>query len=332
MELPVLKPGPGYLSAFEEGYFQVAGTARGFGFTWHEVRGFRPSLRPATKDNADPDGGRIFYKEEPIRVDLVFGLPATLRGRVIDDHGKPLAGVPVQVGYCDDPRRPGGYGVSNCLRVDPTGGTMPSAKGSFNAIGSLPEAMRSTRTGPEGSYRIEGLPREAQLLTLVDPGPEYDPFSESIATTRVAIQGVRSLGYDGVLDHTFQSPVEARFRVKHAGTNQPAAGVTVRAKSDRTMIRGGGVGVTDADGRATLRLRPGDYSLIAEPAFGSLDLPAHGSCRVEKGLVSEFADVNLPQGAAVVIEAIDAKAGTGVEGVSFAYETDTTRQRRELHS
>jgi hypothetical protein len=126
--------------------------------------------------------------------------------------------------------------MSNCLRVDPAEFTTQSAKRSFNAIGSLPEAVRSTRTGPDGSYRIEGLPREAQLLTLIDPGPEYDPFSESIATTRVAIQGVRSLGYDGVLDHTFQSPVEARFRVKHAKTNQPAAGITVRAKSDRTML------------------------------------------------------------------------------------------------
>jgi hypothetical protein len=98
------------------------------------------------------------------------------------------------------------------------------------------------------------------------------------------------------------------------------------------MIRGGGIGVTDADGRTTLQLRPGDYSFIAEPAFGSLDLPAHGSVLVEKGLVSQFSDFVLPQGAAVIIEAVDAKTGAGVEGVGFNYETDSTRQRQELRS
>jgi hypothetical protein len=54
--------------------------------------------------------------------------------------------------------------------------------------------------------------------------------------TRVTIQGVLSLGNDGVIDHTFLSPIAPRFRVKHAGTNQPAVGITVRAKSDRTML------------------------------------------------------------------------------------------------
>ena len=99
-----------------------------------------------------------------------------------------------------------------------------------------------------------------------------------VPTARVAIQGVRSLGYEGgwgrnqehreiaaavelltghdsLLDHTFQSPAEARFRVKHAGTNQPAAGATVRAKSERTMLRGSGVGVTDVDGGPAITAR-----------------------------------------------------------------------------
>ena len=47
----------------------------------------------------------------------------------------------------------------------------------------------------------------------------------------------RSHLLQGILDHTFQSPVEARSRVKRAGTNRPDAGVTVRAKSDRTITK-----------------------------------------------------------------------------------------------
>jgi RNA polymerase sigma factor (sigma-70 family) len=332
LPLPVLKPEPGPLPAAEEGRFQVAGTAQGFGFTWHPVRGFRPGPRPATGGKADADGDTAFYEGEPIRIDLVFGAPAVLRGRVRDDQGKPLSGVPVQVGYCDDTRRPGGHGTWQCLRVDPTDGTIPYEKRAFNGIGSIPEAMRATRTGADGSFRIEGLPRETQFLTLIDPGPEYEPFGETIATTRTKVEGVRTLGDDMMLEHTFQAPVETRFRVKRAWTDQPAPGVTIRAKSDRTMLRSGGVGVTDEEGRATLRLRPGEYAFSAEPASGSLDLPAQGSIRVAKGLVTVLSDVILPRGAAVVVKAFDAKTGAGIEGVGFAYETDTDRRRRELRS
>jgi hypothetical protein len=162
LPLPVLKPDLGPLSAAEEGRFRVAGTAQGFGFTWQPITGFRPGPHSATVSKADLGAETAFYEEEPIRIDLVLGLPASLHGRLTDDHGQPLAGIPVQVGYCNDPRRPGsGSGTWNCLRIDPTCGAVSTDQRQFNGIGSLPETARSTKSGPDGTYQIDGLPHEA---------------------------------------------------------------------------------------------------------------------------------------------------------------------------
>ncbi len=333
VELPVWKPEPSPIPAAEEGRFQVAATAPGFGFTWHPIAAFRPADRPpAPTARPDPAAGKpeAFYRGEPIAIDLSFGPPASVRGKVVDDRGRPLAGVKVQVGACDETRRPGSKTWS-CRRVDPTD-EIPAGRLDFDGIRALPEALLSTRTGRDGSYRIEGLPREAQFLALIDPGPKYDPLMETIASTDAAIQGVRSLGHDGVLDHTFAAPREARFTVRYADTNRPARDATVRAMSDRTMLRAGGVGVTDADGRATLHLRPGEYGFAIEPPIGDDHLPARGSFRVGREEIAQVGDLKLEPGAIVTMEARDAKSGAGIEGIRFQYETDSNSRRQDLHS
>ena len=50
VELPVWKPEPSPVPAAEEGRFQVAATAPGFGFTWHPIACFRPADRPPSAD------------------------------------------------------------------------------------------------------------------------------------------------------------------------------------------------------------------------------------------------------------------------------------------
>ncbi len=176
VELPVWKPEPSPIPAAEEGRFQVAATAPGFGFTWHPIAAFRPADRPrAPTARPDPAARKpeAFYRGEPIAIDLSFGPSASVRGKVVDDRGRPLAGAKVQVGACDETRRPGSKTWS-CRRVDPTD-EIPAGRLEFDGIRALPEALLSTRTGRDGSYRIGGLPREAQFLALIDPGPEIRP-------------------------------------------------------------------------------------------------------------------------------------------------------------
>ncbi|QEH31564.1 ECF RNA polymerase sigma factor SigE [Aquisphaera giovannonii] len=329
--LPVLTPPPGPLPSAEEGRFQVAGTAPGFGFTWHRVRGFRPGPRPAAAEKGDLTASTAIHEGEPIRIDLTFGPPASLRGRIADDAGRPLADVPIQVGYIDEAMRPGGSGTWRCDRVDATGGAVPQDLRSFNGIGHLPASLRSARTGPDGTYRIDGLPREAELLASIDPGPEFEPFVGTIATTSRPIEGILSLGHDATLDRAFAAPAECRFHVTRASTGRPARGATVRAETDATMLRGGSVGEADDRGEAVLHLRPGEYRFVVVPRPGELDLPARGSIRVRRG-AQEPSIVILPSAAAVVVRAVDAATGDGVEGVSFDYEAETSRERKELRS
>ena len=135
----------------------------------------------------------------------------------------------------------------SCNRVDPTD-TIPRERRAFDGIRAMPEELFFTRTGADGTYRIDGLPREAEFLCLIDPGPEYHSMSETIATTTKAVPNVRGLGYEGVLDHTFAAPREVRLAVRYSDTNLPACNATVRAKTNREMLRAGSVGETDDSG------------------------------------------------------------------------------------
>ena len=146
----------------EVGEFQVAGTAPGFGLTWHEDIRVHPSeRRPSKVPKLIARGPEDSYAGEPIQADLAFDHPATVRGRIVNDLGRPLAGVKVQVGVCDDLRQLDGRKIWQCHRVTPAG-TSPQNLQSFGHIDALPEALLSTRTQPDGTYRIDGLPREAQ--------------------------------------------------------------------------------------------------------------------------------------------------------------------------
>src|SRR5579883_1561908 len=180
VELRVKKSQPRPLPGVDESRFQVAGTARGFRLTWHDETGYRPTARPRADARPGSDDLEAFYRDEPIVIDLVFGPPASLRGKVVDDRGRPLAGAKVQAGLCDDPRRPHGGKSWSWTRLDATS-TTPGNRRDFHGFHAMPEELFTTRTGPDGTYQLDGLPREARLLTLIDPGPEYDASSATIA-------------------------------------------------------------------------------------------------------------------------------------------------------
>ncbi len=212
VELPVWKPAASPIPAAEEGRFQVAGTAPGFGLTWHAIACYRPEARPsATPVKPGTSEPEAFHRGEPISVDLPFGPPASITGKLVNDRGRPLAGVKVQVGIID--HRSGK--MWSCNRVNPTD-TLPRERRAFDGIRGLPEEPFFTHTGADGTYRIDGLPREAELLCSIDPGPEYLSMDDTIATTTRAVPNVRSLGYAGVLDHPFVSPREVRLTVRYA--------------------------------------------------------------------------------------------------------------------
>ncbi len=402
VELPVWKPQPrlserdgGVILAYqgqpevEQGQFQVAATAPGFGFTWHRLACYRPGERPpaeAGASGAKVDELEAFYRGEPIAQDLTLGPPASLSGRAVDDLGRPVVGARVRVGVVNA-NAAGTTRSWFCSRIQPVT-EIPYERRAFSGIIAMSDAMLSTRTGPDGTYRIDGLPREAEFLVSIDPGGAYEPFQTRVGTTvmpprtvfravtKLQSSEVRYLGHDAVLDTTFAAPRDVRFTVRSAATGRPVAGATVRAMIDpagilgtvvhkegaalevmrellyvagylnvedlslsaettgfaRDLIRSGGFGVTDAQGYATLHLRPGEYGYVVEPAIEDSHLPARGLFHIGEEQVATIGDVKLQPGAVVVLEAHDAATGVGVDGVSFEYESGTSRLRREVRS
>ncbi|AGA31544.1 sigma-70 family RNA polymerase sigma factor [Singulisphaera acidiphila] len=326
LPLPVLQPDPSPIPKPAEGRFEVAGWAPGLAFAWHKIQSYRPSPRPADFKETEP--GLVIYTGEPIHADLVLGPPARIHGRIIDDQGLPVVGAKVQVGYIDDPRRPDGSGMWNCRLADPAGGDVPRE---FTGIDSLPESRRSAQTDADGRYVIDGLPREAQLLSLIDQDLTLEPHSPTIATSTTKLEGVRSLGYDGELNHEFIRPRTVRVRVTLADSGQPAPKVTVLAQGAK-MQRAGAIGTTDAEGRMTLALPLGSYTLRLEPPFGLSYLLSEQSFEVKGDARESSVDISLDPAAVVVLKAVDADSGEVLAGAGFEFVTDTSADRKALHS
>lgn len=323
--LPVLPPEPGPIPRPTEGKFEVAGSAPGRGFTWHAVQSFRPVSPPT--DAAPDEQGTVSYAGQPITADLLFGPPARIHGRIIDDRGRPVAGAKVQVGLIDNTRNPSGSGTWSCVAINPKGGDEPS----FHGVGSLPEGVRSARTDADGRYSLDGLPREAKMLALIDQDPTLEPEVLNLATSTTPFPDVRSLGHDGVLDHTFVLPRAVPVRVALADSGRVASGVLVLAQG-KTTQRAGASAPTDGEGLATLALRPGSYTLRIEPPFGLRYRVAEGAIKVGEGGVAEPLRFALEPGAPVILEAVVAETGEGLAEVGFDSAVDASADRREVAS
>jgi|GEM_PF-2379761 len=325
LDLPVLQPNPGPIPRGAEGKFEVAGTAPGLAFTWHAVQTYRPIPKPA--ESKAPVDDLVFFSGQPIVADLVFGPPALVRGRIIDDQGRPVAGAKIQFGYTDDPRKPNGHGIRRCSVINPAGGDELS----FNGVESLPEEARTARTDAEGRYSIKSLPREVKLLTLIDQEPTVEPRQLTIATSAVIFPGVQSLGYEGVLNHTFILPRTIPIQVTFADSNQPAPNVTVTAQGERPQ-RVGAIGTTDPEGRTTLAIPPGAYTLRAEPSIDQEYLVSEIPLSVGSKPPEAQVALSIPPGSPMSLKAVDADTGRGIPGVGFVVADDTSADRHEVHS
>ena len=154
-----------------------------------------------------------------------------------------------------------------------------------------------------------------------------------IATTTLPVEDVESIGYDlvfrhvhslgadAVLNRTFAAPRETRFTVRYADTNLPAKKATIRATCANTRcFVAGTLARRMPMAKRRCASRPGGYGLAIEPPPGAPYLPGRASSRLDLR-----DDLKLDPAALVTLEAVDAKTGAGIKGVSFQYET--TRRR-----
>ena len=331
IQLIVARQRPNPIPKPAEGTFTVFGTKDGYGFTWHESRVYRPDTRPQGIENGDKNEqatARAFYLNEPIAVDLIFERPAKLKGRITDKQGQPLANAKVQIGLVDNLRSRNRWGSWSCRFLGnenhPVDEPIP-----FDGILTLPAEFRETRTDKNGEYEFTQLRRDTSYLSKIDPGPTFDPWQFRLATTTKnrARRGMTAVGYDGELNHEFDSPRSVTVQVVQEKTEQPVANVQLTAHPVGQIRRAGIQARSDSQGNANLQLLPGEYTLIAEPAS---DQPFY--FQSEQFIVTDQSKtvqhtVKLRPAAIVILKAVNADTGEPIPGVRFNYETHDSSEQ-----
>lgn len=295
-----------------QGTFQVYGTAPGHGFAWHGLRCYQPRRRP--DDWGKVVGGEYtLFGEDPKVMDLSFPPAASLAGRVVDEAGRPVAGVRIRIVGCD--------------YLD-TGGK--ESHPNFREFWTIQYAYglpTLTTTDSDGRFRLEGLPKEAGFRRFVEH-PEYAWMNLYAATTdrpasafdypRQSIAGgTRPLVATGEIKITLHATRRIAIRTVFDDTGQPAAKVRVSAGTAKSS-GSSGYGVSDADGRLQLRLPPGEYSVVADPTLGGAEcLRALSALHVADRPAEQPFEVRVKPASVVVLEAVDAKTGQGIRGVQF---------------
>ena len=313
--LPVSRWGAGP-DAPLQGTFQVYGTALGHGFAWHGMRCYQPRRRP--EDWGKVVGGEYTLFGEDLKVaDLRFPPAASLAGSVIDEKGRPVSGVRIKIDGCDF--------------LDTQGKETHHNFREFWSIFTAPASLKTTTTGPDGRFRLVGLPREAGFWIIVEH-PDYAWMNLYAATTdrptsafefpRESIAGnMRPPVATGEIQVTLRSTRRIAVHTVFDDTGQPAAKVRVSAWTGSSGSQS--YGISDAAGKLQLRLPPGDYELTADPTEGGAEcLRTRATFRVVEWQDQQALEVRVKPACVVILEAVDAKTGRGISGVQFAAEPE----------
>ena len=271
------------------GAFEVFGQAEGFGFAW------RPKTRVmAALDADDP--------REEFDLDLAFPPPARLFGQVMDELDQPLPEARVDIRYCE-PLTARRFGSG-------------SEFDSLNQTDSAPPGMKIRITDKDGRFEFTGLPPDCRFRIDVRPKghpsrwvwgatthlPQPDYFDSKILT--------------GEMKLSFVSPLEIPIRVVTGDGGQPAAKVSVSlynpaaSKADES----------DADGRVSLKVPPGEYKIALLPARGTPYLHTTEKFDVGKTPPTEPVVVKLRRAAVVDVIVVEEGTEEGIEGFDLWQE------------
>ncbi|MBI5432632.1 MAG: carboxypeptidase regulatory-like domain-containing protein [Planctomycetes bacterium] len=251
--------------------------------------------------------------------ELVLPPSGTLTGRVVDEHGAPLAGVRIRAGELD--ARLGGSGFFEGLRGDTLAvfdereqlSVIPVPAWLDRYLDRLP--LASARTGSDGRFRVERV--AAGVVTAFVDAAERVPVRRDDVVLGVGERldlGTIVLGRGRTLT----------IEVVDA-TGQPVAGAEVRAggRGPATGVRGGlGFGwlvrSRELGGGAyqTVGLRDGDEPVAA------VRRAAHEAWTFVHGdPVTDFVRVELARAHELVVEVVD-EAGRALDGAEVALRAE----------
>jgi hypothetical protein len=201
--------------------------------------------------------------------------------------------------------------------------------GNFTSILYMPESRLSATTDAAGRYEFPHVPRKASFIAAVSATLELGQLSQTLATGEEAVKddnGQKTVVWNPV----FTAPRTVRVRITGIAHNEHLAKSILHAYG-RVARFAGNEARFDSEGSAGLRLPPGHYQLVAEPASAAPYLRTEKEIDVAKEPTEQEIEMALQPGAVVVLKAVLDDA-TPVQGVGFSYETDASKDRRELQS
>jgi hypothetical protein len=296
---------------------QVCGTAPGLAFAWKpwfSVTAAKPG--PAgERPPAVLSPSNTRPASEPQREDLVFGRPEAFTGRVVDEQGRPVAGVKVRLRFGDWLRPQGA-----------------AADTSFWALGgAVPPAMNTTTTGADGRFRLGGVPQDF-LGRLEFSHPDYAKSDVYAATADLPAPGdlshfrvdptagPKNPVWTGEINVMLAAPRAVSVRVVSDVTGEPLADASI-GLSSHGKVRVMSGGRANAAGTVSLRLPPGEYAWHTWTREKDYVM-SRGKLTVAAEPAEQSHTVRLGSVCVLRLEAVDADSGRPVDWVQFRQESD----------
>ena len=248
-------------------------------------------------------------------ITLTLGAEGTLRGRVVEPGGRPVAGASVKVVGIDPLGHPDVNGVATRNRLNLSWSALP--------LGA--------RTDAAGRFAIGGLPRDRAIsLGVTEAGHEY-VFAYAATTDEPQAEAVGRIFHSGKTVEVRRPVLTGDFTLTAKTNDHALAGRVVfeadgKPAANARVIAGPANVTADADGRFRIdRLAAGKLELHAM-AFGSDAAPFDGEVAVPEAPGDFEREIRLPRGMVLTGRVLDGADGVAKVLVDYVpkYETDQT--------
>jgi RNA polymerase sigma factor (sigma-70 family) len=276
---------------------QVIAVAEGRGFDW-------ALIGEADKDRA-------------LTLRLVEDVP--IRGRVLDQDGKPVAGARVRV--LDVAAYPGEDLTKTLADIRQRGWSASAAK---TWDGPPPGQARVLTASADGRFRMAGFGRERTVRLIVEGPAIHYTWITAMTRAGEAVVGPKPMAegapqgkvYGASFDYLAAASRPIRGVVRDKDTGEPIAGVTLRTDYLTTHTTR-----TDRDGSYELLGCPktSTYTLIARPPDDGRYFMIQAHISDTPGLGPLTADIGLSAGIPVRGRVLDRDTGKPVPGARVSY-------------
>ncbi len=292
----------------DKGRFEVFGVAEGYGLAWRPAKSFYPDRKQVldTWGNPREDQPPGYGTEDSIQLDLTFGPPRAIRGRVVDDQGKPIADTKLAIRSCDsvwdenDPKLPLFSGLE-----------------SLNEPAIVPPRVKVRTTDADGRFEFTGLTDRCRWSIDVSPPGYANRSIWAVSDESAEIVCAR--------------PRKLKLQVLYGDTGAPAPKVFVSAYASAARVWK----TSDENGLVEFLLPDGTFHVGLLPRINSPYLRTESELIVSDETVEKVTTFKLRPAAVVDITVVDADSGEPLSGTDVWLDqtpAGSSRPYRPVHA